>query len=79
MHYEHPDLRENVDAVAESLLLRPGRVPRGRTSHGTAVAGLVAARDNDIGMRGVAPRATIYAYDLTAFSALLTRTTSRTP
>ena len=27
-------------------------------------AGLIAARDNDVGVRGVAPRATIYAYDL---------------
>ena len=32
--------------------------------HGTWVAGVIAARDNDIGVRGVAPRATIYGYNL---------------
>ena len=33
--------------------------------HGTAVAGIIAARDNGLGVRGVAPRATIYGYNLT--------------
>ena len=40
--------------------------------HGTGVAGLIAARDNGIGVRGVAPRANIYGYNLifsTNFSA----------
>ena len=32
--------------------------------HGTSVTGLIAARDNGIGGRGVAPRATIYDYNL---------------
>ncbi len=32
--------------------------------HGTRVAGIIAARDNDIGVRGVAPRASIYGYNL---------------
>ena len=32
---------------------------------GTVVAGLIAARDNGLGVRGVAPRATIYGFDLT--------------
>ena len=31
--------------------------------HGTAVAGIIAARDNGIGVRGVAPRATVYGYN----------------
>ena len=31
--------------------------------HGTYIAGLIAARDNNIGVRGVAPRATIYNYN----------------
>ena len=34
------------------------------SSHGTSVAGIIAARDNSIGVRGVAPRATIYAHNL---------------
>ena len=35
-------------------------------THGTAVAGIIAARDNTVGVRGVAPRASIYAYNLWA-------------
>ena len=31
--------------------------------HGTHVSGMIAARDNDIGVRGVAPRATVYGYN----------------
>ena len=31
--------------------------------HGTAVAGVIAARDNGIGVRGVAPKATVYGYN----------------
>ena len=34
--------------------------------HGTAVAGIIAARDNGIGVRGVAPRATVYGYNFSA-------------
>ena len=34
--------------------------------HGTTVAGLIAARANDIGVRGVAPEATIYSFNLLA-------------
>ena len=66
LHYEHPDLRDNVDESRNHSYSGSDVFHAGNT-HGTAVAGLVAARDNDIGMRGVAPRATIYAYDLVAF------------
>ena len=34
--------------------------------HGTHVSGIIAARDNDIGVRGVAPRATVYGYNFLA-------------
>jgi len=34
------------------------------SGHGTCVAGLIAARDNTIGVRGVAPRATLSGYNL---------------
>ena len=34
--------------------------------HGTNVAGLIAARANDVGVRGVAPEATIYSFNLIA-------------
>ena len=64
MHYEHRDLRDNVntslnhDYTGESEIFRPFE------THGTAVAGLIAARDNSIGVRGVAPRAMIYGYNV---------------
>ena len=32
--------------------------------HGTAVAGIIAAKDNSVGVRGVAPEATIYGYNI---------------
>ena len=35
----------------------------GGRGHGTLVAGIIAARDNQIGARGVAPRARIHAYN----------------
>ena len=38
----------------------------GGDGHGTRVAGVIAARDNDRGGRGVAPRASIYSYKLPA-------------
>ena len=64
MHHQHEDLHENVETSRNhdyrpdsNEIHTPGR------THGTAVAGLIAARDNSIGMRGVAPRATIYGYN----------------
>ena len=53
-----------------STLLSTTTTPARATStipyshHGTNVAGLIAARDNDQGVRGVAPRATIYGHNL---------------
>jgi len=64
----HRDLRDNFALstsaspfgdAAEELL-------KEETGHGTAVAGVIAARDNEVGVVGVAPRATISAYQ--AFS-----------
>ena len=45
MHYQHEDLTDIYDPFED---------------HGTAVAGLIAAKDNSLGMRGVAPEAKIY-------------------
>ena len=64
----HPDLTDNVDPTRshdyspEDFQFRP------TISHGTAVAGLIAARDNAVGVRGVAPRATVYGYNLVLHS-----------
>ena len=60
---DHEDLVENVDASRNFDVLGDDRVLRPQLTHGTAVAGLIAARDNDLGMRGVAPRASIYAHN----------------
>ena len=65
MHFEHEDLTDNVDPARNRNYSSWRRsIFDPYHSHGTNVAGLIAARDNDIGMRGVAPRATIYGYDI---------------
>ncbi len=64
MHYTHEDLTDNVltsfnhnyDPALTSIY-HPFE------DHGTAVAGLIAAKDNSLGMRGVAPEAKIYGYN----------------
>ena len=72
LQYGHEDLTANVERTRNhdyygSDLFDP------LETHGTRVAGIIAARDNDLGLRGVAPRATIYGYNLiddNNFSAL---------
>ncbi len=65
-----PDLRDNVDEslgwdYSESRdLLNYG------SSHGTSVAGVIAAAANDEGGRGVAPRATVYGANFLARGTL---------
>ena len=61
--YEHPDLRDNV-VTSRNHSYYNDTVFTSDAGHGTAVAGLVAARDNEAGVRGVAPRASIHAFDL---------------
>ena len=64
----HEDLRDNI-----SFSRTHDYVPEipwftSRETHGTAVAGIIAARDdNNVGGRGVAPRATIYGRRITSF------------
>ena len=62
--YEHEDLRDNFDMARSSTAQENGRIFTANQYHGTAVAGILAARDNSVGGRGVAPRATIYSYAL---------------
>ena len=70
LDYLHSDLRgyeyESGDPNDDSLGHHDpqGSVRHPRATHGTYVAGVIAARDNDIGTRGVAPRATVYGYTI---------------
>ena len=61
---DHEDLNVNKDMshdyLGEDQLVRP------HETHGTQVAGIIAAQSNSLGMRGVAPGATIYSYNFLA-------------
>ena len=59
----HPDLIANLDPSKFSNWGNPNPHPKSY-SHGTAVAGVVGARDNTIGGHGVAPRATMINFNL---------------
>ena len=64
LDYTHEDLVGNVDTSLNHDYTGDGDVYYRFAHHGTHVAGVVAAGDDDIGVRGVAPRATIYGYNL---------------
>ena len=64
LDHQHPDLSANVDVSKNHEYNGDNLVYDPLANHGTAVAGVIAARDNNIGMRGVAPRAKIYGYNL---------------
>ena len=66
LYHAHEDLKDNVDTSLNFDYTGLGDVYQPFQHHGTHVAGIVAARDNDIGVRGVAPRATVYGYNLLA-------------
>ena len=64
MHYRHEDLTDNV-LTSFNHNYHPDQtdIYHPFEDHGTAVAGLIAAKDNNLGMRGVAPGAKIYGYN----------------
>ncbi len=66
IHFEHEDLTENAAPSRNRNYSTRADIFDPFEHHGTSTAGLIAARDNSIGMRGVAPRATIYGYNLFA-------------
>ena len=66
MDHEHEDLKDNVDIGLNHDYTDSGDIYDRYLHHGTQVAGIIAARDNQVGVRGVAPRATIYGYNLLA-------------
>ena len=64
LQFDHPDLIENI-STKHSVDYYPNTTDTG--SHATSVAGVAAARGyNGIGVRGVAPWATIYSLNLLA-------------
>ena len=69
---DHVDLVDNVITSRNHDYTGGGGVYDPLENHGIAVAGLIAARDNAIGVRGVAPRASIFAYNLIARGSVVT-------
>ena len=65
MHFQHEDLTDNV-LTSFNHNYHPDLtdIYHPLANHGTAVAGLIAAKDNSLGMRGVAPKASIYGYNV---------------
>ena len=61
LRLDHPDLVDNL-VTARNFSYHDGF--GNPEEHSTRVAGLIAARDNDQGVRGVAPRASLHAIDL---------------
>ena len=66
MYFTHEDLKDNVDTSRNHDYTGTGDTYTPLNHHGTHVAGIIAARDNEIGVRGVAPRATVYGYNYLA-------------
>ena len=66
LHSGHEDLTDNVLTARNHDYAGQGGVYDAFATHGTSVAGIIAARDNEIGVRGVAPRAKIFAYNAAA-------------
>ena len=64
MDVNHVDLFDNVDSTRNHDYTGRGSVYDPLAHHGTGVAGIIAARDNSHGIRGVAPRATLYGHNL---------------
>ena len=60
----HPDLESNVMG-GEKFVINRGTIDPNKwdddNGHGTHVAGTIAALDNEIGVVGVAPQASIFA------------------
>ena len=63
LQYNHPDLSANANTSLNYDYTGGSDVYDPAEWHGTGVAGIIAASDNSIGVRGVAPRATIYGYN----------------
>ena len=63
MYHAHEDLQGNANTDLSFDYGGNEDIYDPTEHHGTNVTGIVAGRDNDIGLRGVAPRATVYGYN----------------
>ena len=62
--YNHPDLKDNIKGGVSVVGPRTSTNPKDwkdKNGHGTHVAGIIAAENNDIGVVGVAPKAWLFA------------------
>ena len=73
LDFNHIDLKNNVNTSLNHNYRDSGSVFHPFLHHGTYVAGVVAGRDNGVGVRGVAPRATIYGYNFLAEPTIFTQ------
>ena len=65
MDYGHEDLIDNVDKTRNHDYTDNGDIYHPYWHHGTNVAGIISAPDNNgTGVRGVAPRTTVYGYNI---------------
>ena len=59
LDYLHDELKDNIDLHKSDSYRDSIDDLLNHSGHGTSVAGIIAARDNSTGVRGIAPRATI--------------------
>lgn len=52
---DHPDLDDNLIILKGSNFVNKRKLPEDDNAHGSHVAGIIAAKNNDLGMVGVAP------------------------
>ncbi len=68
----HEDLKVNIFPGLSYSYVNGNTSPSDSHGHGTAVSGIIAARDlNDLGVRGVAPRASLAAFDVIGTGATI--------
>lgn len=56
---DHPDLNDNLIILKGSNFIDSRKAPHDDNAHGTHVAGIIAAENNELGMVGVAPECKI--------------------
>jgi subtilisin family serine protease len=54
---DHPDINDNI--LPGTNIVNPGKPPIDKVGHGSHVAGIICAENNDIGVVGVAPKSKV--------------------